>query len=400
MASLRHAARSFLLGVSVACAACSTGSVGSGGNAGSGGAGGDLGEPGPGGAGGTIGASVPAPDDLGPYAISYASFTPVDASRNDRPLPVSIWYPADPEDTEDGELVEYPLQSGFTIDSSVALGELPVSGDAPFGLLIFSHGFGGINTQSTKLMEALASHGFVVASVEHTGNTALDSSDPTPGANRVPDVTFVIDQMLARSNDEGDDLSGAIDPSRIGVLGHSFGGSTAMGSVVGWQGAAPDPRVGVIASIAGGVGTRNFTEEQLASVTTPTMLLVGTLDPSAMDNHREAFGLMPNAEALFMVEITGANHTHFANVCDIGNALLEIGLQKEDWPLLGAEALIQPYDDTCTDDVFPIEEASRLQNLYMVAHFKRYLDGEIGYDAYLTSDYAAANEPDVSFQSK
>jgi len=67
---------------------------------------------------------------------------------------------------------------------------------------------------------------------------------------------------------------------------------------------------------------------------------------------------------------------------------------------LGAAALLQPYNDTCTDDVFPIDEAHRLQNLYMVAHFKRFLLGQVGYNQFLTAAYADANEPAVSFESK
>jgi hypothetical protein len=89
------------------------------------------------------------------------------------------------------------------------------------------------------------------------------------------------------------------------------------------------------------------------------------------------FANLPNAEALFNVEVIGANHTHFANVCDIGNVLIGLGIEQDAWPTLGAEALIQPYNDTCTDDVFPIAEAHRLQNLYMVAHFKRFLLGQV-----------------------
>jgi hypothetical protein len=104
---------------------------------------------------------------------------------------------------------------------------------------------------------------------------------------------------------------------------------------------------------------------------------------------------MPNAEALFKVEVTGANHTHFANVCDIGNLLIEAEIPQDAWPGVGAEALLQPYNDTCTEDVFPITEAHRLQNLYMVAFFKRYLVGEAGYGDFLTAAYADANEPTV-----
>jgi hypothetical protein len=170
--------------------------------------------------------------------------------------------------------------------------------------------------------------------------------------------------------------------------------------VAGWAGADPDPRVKAIGVIAGGVGSNNFSEDVLSAVTEPTILLVGTLDPNALANHKYAFANLPNAEALFNVEVIGANHTHFANVCDIGNVLIGLGIEQDAWPTLGAEALIQPYNDTCTDDVFPIAEAHRLQNLYMVAHFKRFLLGQVGYDQFLTTAYADANEPDVSFEGK
>jgi hypothetical protein len=46
---------------------------------------------------------------------------------------------------------------------------------------------------------------------------------------------------------------------------------------------------------------------------------------------------------------------------------------------------------------FPIEEATRLQNLYAVALFRRHLLGERYYDNFLTGAYAAAREPDTDF---
>jgi predicted dienelactone hydrolase len=152
---------------------------------------------------------------------------------------------------------------------------------------------------------------------------------------------------------------------------------------------------------AGGVGASNFSDEALAVVTEPTILFVGTLDPNALENHNYAFERMPNAEPLFKVEVTGANHTHFANVCAIGDQLIDqLMITQDRWPDFGAEALVQPYNDTCTDEVFPIAEAHRLQNLYMVAHFKRYLLEQTGYDGFLSASYASENEPATTFVAK
>lgn len=348
------------------------------------------------------------PDQLGAFAVGHRAFTAVDEARNDRELPVDIWYPTDRGNADTFEHTKYPLAGAIGLESEVALEEAPVAEMPNQILLVFSHGYNGINTQSVELMEALASHGFVVASPSHTGNAqgSSDDSFDEAAANRVPDVSFIIDQMFARSDDPSDPFGGRLSEAQVGVVGHSFGGMTALGMAAGWAGAEPDPRVRAIAPISPVVDpdlqsdTREgdnagFTAEQLAGVTVPVMLIGGTEDVNVpIGNNAIAFEELVNAPVVYKVDVIGANHTHFANVCSIGNLLLDLGFSQEAWPALGAEDLLEPYEATCSPDVFSIEEATRLQNLYVVAFFKRHLMNQLGYQQYLSTDFAAT-EPAI-----
>ena len=354
-----------------------------------------------------------SPDGIGPFGVGHLSFSVVDSARGDRPLLVDAWYPVDPADSQESPRTEYPLADPLTLSSEVAVDDLPVSARPGQTLLVFSHGYQSIHIQSFGLMEVLASHGFIVISPEHTGNAQASPDDTfdEAAANRVPDVSFLIDMMFARNRDPEDPFYGRIDEENVGVVGHSFGAMTAIGMASGWAGAEPDPRVTAIVPISAVIDgemqsderpspNAGFTEEQLASITVPVMLIGGTEDINVpIGNNELAFAQMVNAPHVYKVDVIGATHNHFAAICPIANTLIEFGLGPESWTGLGAEALIEPYETTCGPDVLPIEEATRLQNLYVVSFFKWYMLNASGYDRYLTQEFAET-EPKITISVK
>ena len=59
-----------------------------------------------------------------------------------------------------------PIVSGEI--SSHAVDRAPIASSTPFPVVTFSHGLGSTGFQYTVLIEYLVSHGYVVASIEHT----------------------------------------------------------------------------------------------------------------------------------------------------------------------------------------------------------------------------------------
>lgn len=350
------------------------------------------------------GQSAPDPSTLGPFAVGHESFELVDPSRReirggvevDRTLVVDVWYPAAPGAT--GAFAFYPFQVfslGFT--STLAReGAAPVPNVAR-PLVVFSHGNSGISVQSTGLCETLASHGFVVAAPNHTGNTASDaffgSSFPfaTSARNRPLDVSAVIDRMIARSRTPGDRLFRLVNPFQIGAAGHSFGGFTALAIASGYADVPADPRVRAVMPIA--PAARILTNDELARITVPVFVLGGTEDTTTPiePNSRVAFE-EPSSRRVYRADIVDAGHSHFASVCKLADVLLALNS-----PLSFIRSVVPGFDQTCSEGAFPIAEAERIQNLYAVSFFRRHLAQDSRYEAFLDLPYAQLFEPGVLF---
>ncbi|WGS50158.1 hypothetical protein LFL96_01220 [Paraburkholderia sp. D15] len=92
---------------------------------------------------------------------------------------------------------------------------------------MISHGAGGDVNGHHDTAEALADHGFIVAAINHPGDTARDHSAigslPALLINRPSDIKRLIDFMLSDWQN-----ASRIDPHRIGFFGFSRGALTGL----------------------------------------------------------------------------------------------------------------------------------------------------------------------------
>ncbi len=269
-----------------------------------------------------ISSETPAdPRGPGPYPVGVCTKTLFDPSRN-RSFDVEYWYPAS-LDEPGGKKNEYaldgPLGGVMPKIATPALRDAkPAGGARP--TVMFSHGFGGIRFQSYFLTERLASHGFIVVAPDHPGNRLQDVSmlgdadAATQSAiDRPLDVIFALDQLLY--GNACADLS--VDPSGIGVTGHSFGGWTAL------EVAHRDPRIAAVFPMAPGF-KKGATADFVAEIGRPLILFGGSEDGTTpFDTDQQApYELAEKPK--YLVEIDGAGHLDFSNLCEVPLAQLFI----------------------------------------------------------------------------
>jgi predicted dienelactone hydrolase len=114
--------------------------------------------------------------------------------------------------------------------------QLPITNHRRFPVIVISHGLGSDRNTFRYLAQQLASYGFAVAVPEHPNSNAeqLRSllngratavTPPREFINRPLDVSYLLD-VLAQLNRT--DPSFALNLQQVGVVGHSYGGYTAL----------------------------------------------------------------------------------------------------------------------------------------------------------------------------
>jgi predicted dienelactone hydrolase len=155
-----------------------------------------------------------------PYPVGMRQLEYLDSSEGGRPLNLMLIYPAAPT----------AAATPFKIFMSTNLHlykDAPVVPDGlKHPLVVFSHGAGGNGSLYAWFGEYLASHGYLVAMVYHFRANTYDSS-ALYVRNRIwqrpHDVGLYITDLL-----QDKEWGPHIDPSQIGVAGHSQGGFTAL----------------------------------------------------------------------------------------------------------------------------------------------------------------------------
>ena len=281
------------------------------------------------------GSSVREPASPGPYGAGSTHMTFTRASSTTglpRVLDTAIWYPTE-EKAGGSAVAEAP----------------PASRGAPFPVIIFSHGSGGEPDQVRYLTEHLASWGFIVAAPAHPGNTKQDGECDLECLrdsfiNRVPDVVFTLDQILALKDDASQPLGAIIDPERAAVTGFSFGGMTAVR-------AAPEQRFDAIVGLAPGA-PESLTEIG-QELDVPVLVAAGGADLGVpADQVQQLFEAFADSIPRYYLYFPKATHAAFVDECPEGCEL-------------------------------PQERAHELINRYVTAVLEAYLVGDDRYLRYL-----------------
>jgi len=226
------------------------------------------------------------PKPTGEYAVGFTAYQLIDTSRPEsqvehgnahRELMINVWYPAQ-QTSDEKRLYASPLslpvlKEGFSmlskqsevsaeqfsiehfayVDSlrSHAVSNAPIAQkQASYPVLVFAPGFGATCQLYSSLLEEIASHGYIIVGINfpHISNPVefpdgrvvkADIVYREPAEMRaykdlqyptlLDDITFVIGQLEIINNNAQHFLYHKLDLQKVGMLGHSFGGTATIG---------------------------------------------------------------------------------------------------------------------------------------------------------------------------
>ncbi|WP_229403047.1 alpha/beta hydrolase family protein [Micromonospora okii] len=195
-------------------------------------------------------------------------------TRDDRPLPVTVWYPA-------------RGSAGGAAERSA-----PPAATGRFPVVMFSHGLGSRPDEYAALLTRWAAAGFVVAAPTFPHTAKGGDGRMLDVLNQPADVSYALTRLLALDTVDGDPLRGRLAADRVAAAGHSAGAVTTIGLFTG--GRDDRLRAGVVlAGTALGVGTA------FAGAAAPQLFVHGEADEVvAYASGRAAYEKVPWPKAM------------------------------------------------------------------------------------------------------
>lgn len=264
---------------------------------------------------------------------------------SERPLNVAIWYPTPPNN------------NSIKVSDNAAFYGIDVINDgAPSDikspLVILSHGYAGSWNNLSWLASELVNKGYIVAAPNHPGTTTfnLDSQQAKQLRERPRDLSRVIDYLTL------DPLfKKHIDNNNIIAIGHSLGGWTVVALAGGrfdtqlfqedciehailaacklsstldlnnpaLNNNMADPRITTVISLDAGL-LRGFSQESLAKIQTPTLIIAAGIDIGDMPAKLESGYLhkyIPKDTSSY-IELPDTTHFSFMQLCKPGAVAL------------------------------------------------------------------------------
>lgn len=177
-----------------------------------------------------------------PKQLSSSDFS----SLVDRELKVEVWYPSLARATSPNAEYHDETMSGkkFALHGVAQRNAEPTKVESAYPLVVISHGYTGYRTMMYYLAEHLASHGYIVAAIDHTDSTNADvdfSADSGSGFastlyNRARDQQYVLEALNAKDSA----FSTIINNDSAAIIGYSMGGYGAINTVGGCYQFSPD----------------------------------------------------------------------------------------------------------------------------------------------------------------
>jgi predicted dienelactone hydrolase len=326
----------------------------------------------------------------GRFPVGVRTTKTRDTARN-RSFFCEIWYPAAAQHA--GQDLAPETQDTFTAPMLDTLRrQMAVRDGAPYPetlpLIIFSHHSGGHRRVATFLCTHLASHGYAVAAVDHSEVVAPElarregetqeqraARGEAVVASRVPDVRFLIDCILNESGGI------SLDAARIGIVGHSFGGWTALAAV------DDEPRIRAVVALAPGGSSQprpGILRSKLPfqwGRDVPVLFLVAENDVCLpLDGMYEIVERTPARKQ--MVILRRADHMHFVDHVEEMHERLRTMPMPAELRYLAEE--MRPIAELCSG-----EQANLFVRGLTLSHFDAILKGSEEARRFLSGDIAA-----------